>query len=149
VGLLAAVLAGGLGLSGGAATEMVVADRRSGIAISGYDPVAYFTEGAPTLGRGDFEYTFAGAVWRFRNEGNRGAFIADPEVYMPRYGGHDPVAIARSVALPGDPRLWLVEGRRLYLFYTVDNKEIFSASRGRAVAAADRRWPSVQLTLAP
>jgi hypothetical protein len=148
--LAVVVLAGGLGLSvSAAASEMVVADRRTGIAINGYDPVAYFTDGAPALGHGDFEYAFAGAVWRFRNEGNRGAFVADPEIYMPRFGGYDPIGVARGVAVPGDPRRWGIAGKRLYLFYTIDNKDIFLAGRQRTIAAADRNWPSVQLTLAP
>jgi hypothetical protein len=128
---------------------MVVMDRRTGIAIHGYDPVAHFTDGAPALGQGDFEYTFGGAVWRFRNAGNRGAFMTDPEVYMPRFGGYDPVGVARGVAVPGDPRRWVIAGKRLYLFYTIDNKDIFLASRQPAAAAADRNWPAVQLTLAP
>ena len=72
------------------------------------DPLAYFIDGASLRGSDDFEHAYAGAVWRFRNEGNRAAFIADPQVYMPRYGGYDPVGVARGVAVPGDPRLWLV-----------------------------------------
>ena len=73
--------------------ELVVVDRHTGLAISGFDPVAYFID-TPSPGRGEFEATFAGAVWRFRNAGNRAAFVADPEVYMPRFGGYDPVAVA-------------------------------------------------------
>ena len=89
-----------------ATTELIVVDRNSGLAISGFDPVAYFIDGVAMPGKGDFEASFAGAVWRFRNEGNRGAFIADPDTYMPRFGGYDPIGVARGVAVPGDPRLW-------------------------------------------
>ena len=71
-------------------------DRNSGLAISGFDPVAYFIDGAASLGKGEFEASFAGAVWRFRNEGNRGAFMADPDIYMPRFGGYDPIGVARG-----------------------------------------------------
>ena len=83
-------------------------DRNSGLAIGGFDPVAYFIDGVATPGKGDFEASFAGAVWRFRNEGNRGAFLADPDIYLPRFGGYDPTGVARGVAVPGDPRLWVV-----------------------------------------
>ena len=72
-----------------ATTEHIVADRNSGLAIHGFDPVGYFTEGSPTLVKGEFEYRHGGVVWRFRNAGNLSAFAADPDVYMPRYGGYD------------------------------------------------------------
>src|SRR5207244_12096850 len=85
-----------------ATTERVVVDRHTGLALYGVDPVAYFTERKPVPGRPEFEYSYAGAVWRFDNEGNRAAFAADPDVYMPRYGGYDPVGISRGLATPGD-----------------------------------------------
>jgi hypothetical protein len=132
-----------------ATTEHVVVDRNTGLAILGFDPVAYFTDGAALAGKGDFELSFVGAVWRFRNPGNRAAFAADPDVYMPRYGGYDPVGVARGVAVPGDPRLWLLAGHRLYLFYTAEARAAFAASEDATIAAADRNWPAVQLTLSP
>jgi hypothetical protein len=152
---LAAVLAvAGAGIGGTGATraqtgERVVVDVHNGLAISGFDPVAYFTEGAATPGRGEFEYRFAGAVWRFRNQGNRAAFVAAPEVYMPRFGGYDPIGIVRGVAVPGHPRLWFVTGGRLYLFYTVDSQAAFVLDIDRTAAAAERKWSSVMSTLSP
>jgi hypothetical protein len=132
-----------------ATTERVVVDRNTGLAISGFDPVAYFIDGEARAGKGDFEYRFAGAVWRFRNEGNLGAFAADPEIYLPRFGGYDPVGIARAVGVPGDPRLWLISGERLYFFYTPAARAAFAADAEGVIATADRNWPSVQQTLSP
>lgn len=132
-----------------ATTEYVVVDRHTGLAISGFDPVAYFIDGAPVLGKGAFELTFAGAVWRFRNEGNRAAFAAHPEIYMPRFGGYDPVAVARGVGVAGNPRYWLLSGERLYLFYTENSRAAFAADEQELTTTADRKWPSVQLTLSP
>jgi hypothetical protein len=86
-----------------ATTEQIVVDGRTGLAISGFDPVAYFVEGAAKPGRDVFEHVFAGVTWRFCNEGNQAAFAADPEVYMPRFGGYDPVGIARGVTAPVTP----------------------------------------------
>ena len=88
---------------GAATTERIVVDRNSGLAISGFDPVAYFTDAKPLPGKGEYEQAVAGAVWRFRSAGNRAAFKADPDVYMPRFGGYDPVGVARGVAVPGNP----------------------------------------------
>jgi hypothetical protein len=144
VGILASMRAGGA-----ATTEYVVVDRNSGLAISGFDPLAFFTDGKALPGKGEFEYRYAGAVWRFRNQGNRAAFAADPGIYMPRFGGYDPVGIGRGVAVPGDPRIWVIAGARLYLFYLPENRAAFSTDSERIVVAADRQWPAVQLTLSP
>lgn len=143
--VLASLAGPAAGLS--ATTEQVVADWRSGIALGGVDPVAFFTDAAPKTGRTDVEYTYAGVTWRFRNEGNRAAFAADPEVYMPRFGGHDPVGVARGIARPGHPDLWLVAGNRLYLFYSAEARAAFMAEPQQVAEAADEKWSDVLRTL--
>jgi YHS domain-containing protein len=132
-----------------AAAERIVVDRHTGIALGGVDPVAYFVEANAVRGKGEFEHGFAGVVWRFRNQGNRAAFAADPEVYMPRFGGYDPVAVARGVGVPGDPRLWLIVEGRLYLFYTPEARTAFGDNPKDLIEAAERSWPAVQMTLSP
>jgi hypothetical protein len=154
----AAVVAAGLILMGlvlspvssrAATTERVVANRHTGLAIDGFDPVAYFVDGEPRPGRASQEYRFAGASWRFRNEGNRAAFAADPQVYMPRFGGHDPIAAGRGVGAAGHPRLWVIAEKRLYLFYSAEARAQFVRDPAQAIDAADRHWPDVLRTLAP
>lgn len=129
--------------------ERVAVDLHTGLAIGGFDPVAYFVEAEGVLGKGDFEYAFSGAVWRFRNEGNRAAFVDNPEVYMPRFGGYDPVAVAREVGVAGNPRLWLIVEDRLYLFYSPEARTAFADNFKTIVEAAARNWPAVQTTLSP
>jgi hypothetical protein len=141
--LAAAAFAGPLAVEAGT-TDAIVIDRYTGLAIHGYDPVAYFVEDRAVLGRGEFEYAFAGGVWRFRSEGNRAAFIAAPEVYMPRFGGYDPVGLARGVALPGDPRFWHLAGERLYLFRTAEDQAAFILDEERTAATAERKWLNLQ-----
>ncbi|MGB9370166.1 MAG: YHS domain-containing (seleno)protein [Xanthobacteraceae bacterium] len=131
-----------------ATTERVVIDRHTGLAIYGIDPVAYFTERKPTAGRENFELRHAGVVWRFENEGNRAAFAADPEVYMPRFGGYDPIGVSRGVATPGKPALWVVSEQRLYLFYTTEARAAFLANPPEVIAGAMARWSAVQSELA-
>ena len=58
------------------------------VAIKGYDPVAYFTEGKPVKGDKQFETEWKGAKWRFANAKHRDMFAADPEAYAPQYGGY-------------------------------------------------------------
>ena len=148
------MLALGIGVStNGAAlraatTERLVVDQHTGLAIYGMDPVAYFTDHKPVSGRPDFEYRHAGAIWRFANEGNRAAFAGDPDIYMPRYGGFDPIGITRGVATPGFPALWTLFEQRLYLFYTADARSAFLADPASVIASASARWAALRSELA-
>jgi len=132
-----------------ATTERIVVDRFTGLAISGYDPVAFFIDGKPVLGDADIELAYAGAIWRFCNPGNREAFAANPEVYAPQFGGYDPVGVARGTAVAGNPNLWVISGGRLFLFYDNDRLQAFTADADRMAATAERRWPEVLNTLSP
>jgi YHS domain-containing protein len=132
-----------------ATTGRVVTDTLTGLAMSGFDPVAYFADRTPRMGDGAHEINYAGAVWRFCNEGNRVAFARDPAVYAPRFGGYDPVALVRGVAVPGHPLIWLIARDRLYLFSTPENRASFAAAVDRAAAAADHYWREVAPKLPP
>jgi YHS domain-containing protein len=59
-----------------------------GVALDGYDVVAYFTDGKPTKGDSDFSTEWKGAEWRFANAAHLEAFKTDPEKYAPQYGGY-------------------------------------------------------------
>ena len=129
------------------AAAAVTVNPATGLAISGFDPVAYFIETKAELGRPEYELTADGVIWRFRNEGNRAAFEADPEVYRPAFGGYDPVAIGRERAVPGHPLIWRMVDGRLYLFYSEQNRAAFLADPARVLAAAERKWPAVEQSI--
>jgi hypothetical protein len=129
-------------------TERVVVNRFSGLAIEGFDPVAYFVEQQAVLGLPDYEASQAGAVWRFHNEGNRASFVAHPEIYGPQFGGYDPIDVARGVTLAGNPRFFVVAGQRLYLFGLEANRDAFAADPGRYLPEARERWPQLEEMLA-
>ena len=148
IGLLASLAGQGLPGSAAATTERVVVNRYTGLAIEGFDPVAYFVEARPMPGLPDFEASQAGAVWRFRNEGNRASFAAHPEVYGPRFGGYDPIDLARGVTVAGNPRFWLISGQRLYLFGREENRDAFAADAERILQEANARWPELERDLA-
>jgi hypothetical protein len=125
-----------------AATENQLAvNRDTGLAISGFDPVAYFTESKAEFGRPELELNLDGVIWRFTNEGNRGAFAEHPEVYAPRFGGYDPVAITSDRSVQGHPLIWVVVGQRLYLFYSEKARAAFLGDPGRFIDTAERKWP--------
>ncbi|HEX7790139.1 MAG TPA: YHS domain-containing (seleno)protein [Afipia sp.] len=131
----------------GAATERVVVNRHSGLAIDGFDPVAFFTDAEPSRGLPDVEVSERGVVWRFRNEANRGAFLAHPEIYSPRFGGYDPVHVAQGKAVAGRPQLWLISGERLYLFSREESRAAFVADPQGILKQADGLWPALSGTL--
>ena len=123
--------------------EPVVVDPASGLAISGFDPVAYFSRGEPVLGRPELELGLGGVVWRFNNVGNRAAFAERPDVYAPQFGGYDPVAIGRGASVAGHPQIWAISGERLYLFYDDAARSDFLADPARIIERANQKWPGV------
>ncbi len=154
IAVLASLLSASLGELAGrgfaaraATTERVVANRFSGLAIEGYDPVAYFADGRPMIGLPDFEASEAGVVWRFRNEGNRASFVAHPDIYGPQFGGYDPIDLARGVTVAGNPRFWLISGERLYLFGREEHRDAFAADPRPVLQQANSRWPALEQDL--
>ena len=135
-------------LAQAATTERVIVNRYTGLAIEGFDPVAYFVDARPVIGLPDFEASEAGAVWRFRNEGNRASFVAHPDIYGPQFGGYDPTDLARGVTFAGNPRFWLVSGQRLYLFGREESRDAFAADPEQFLRDANLRWPQLEQGLA-
>jgi hypothetical protein len=131
-----------------ATTERVIVNRYTGLAIEGFDPVAYFVDARPRIGLPDFEASQAGVVWRFRNEGNRASFVAHPDIYGPQFGGYDPIDLARGVTYAGNPRFWLISEQRLYLFGREESRDAFAADPKRFLLDASARWPAIEKTLA-
>lgn len=145
-------LAAAIGLAGPCAeawavTERVVVNRHSGLAIDGFDPVAYFTDAEAAKGQSDVEAVESGAVWRFRNDANRAVFLAHPEIYGPRFGGYDPVDVARGKTIAGRAQVWLISGERLYLFSREDNRNAFAADPEGVLKRAGGKWPALVETL--
>jgi len=131
-----------------ATTERVIVNRYTGLAIEGFDPVAYFVDARPTAGLPEFEASQSGAVWRFRNEGNRASFVAHPDIYGPQFGGYDPIDLARGVTYAGNPRFWLISDQRLYLFGREESRDAFAADPKRFLLDASTRGPAIERNLA-
>jgi hypothetical protein len=127
-----------------ATTERVIVNRYSGLAIEGFDPVAYFVDSRPMVGLPEFEASESGVVWRFRNEGNRASFVAHPDIYGPQFGGYDPCDLARGVTFAGNPRFWLVSEQRLYLFGREESRDAFATDPQRFLRGANARWPALE-----
>jgi len=115
----------------------------SGVAVGGYDPVAYFTDGKPVPGRADITLQHAGATWRFASAENRAQFAADPAKYAPQYGGHCAWAVAQGYTAKGDPSAWKIIGGKLYLNYNADIQKRWEGQAAANISKADGHWPKL------
>jgi len=130
-------------------SEMVVKDPLSGLALYGYDPVAYFLDNAALPGDVQYESRFGGLIWRFRSEANRAAFAHAPENFVPAFGGYDPLAVGEGIPLEGQPSLFAMFERKLFLFAREESREKFLSNPKNLADAAAKVWPAVQKKLVP
>lgn len=129
-----------VGASAASLVQTVVTDPLSGVAIEGYDAVSYFTEPEPQQGLPDYEYVWQGVPWYFASAANRDVFMRNPDIYAPQFGGHCLMSLSRGFLSDGKPRLFVIEGMKLYLFYSLANREAFLNGGVRTVATANANW---------
>lgn len=113
----------------------------SNLAIQGYDPVAYFTEGAPVEGKESIQLMWMGATWRFSSAANREAFERNPQKYAPQYGGYCAYAASQGYAAASDPETFTLYEGKLYLNHSRPVRSVWARDRAQNVAKADATWP--------
>lgn len=128
--------------------QSVVTDPLTGVALDGFDPVSYFIGASPVMGVPDYTYTWAGVPWYFASAANRDVFMLHPEIYAPQYGGHCTTALARGYLSDGNPQLYVVEGMKLYLFYSIANRDAFFEADAASVKTASANWARMQNSIA-
>ena len=121
----------------------VFTEFRSGLALDGYDAVAYHEAGAPTKGSSEFTAEYNGAKWRFASAETRDRFIADPARYAPQYGGYCAWAAAEGYTAKGDPRHWKVVDGKLYLNFNGRIQRRWEQDIPGHIAKADANWPGI------
>lgn len=112
----------------------------AGLAIKGYDPVAYFTLGAPTRGLAQFTATHDGATYRFASAEHKAKFEQEPAKYVPQYGGYCAYAVAKGYTAAVDPTAWQVVGDKLYLNYNAAVAKTWAGDIGGYTKSADANW---------
>ena len=115
----------------------------SNVAVSGYDPVAYFTDGKPVKGDKSFVLQHAGAEWRFASAQNRDRFAASAQEDAPQYGGYCAWAVSQGYTASGDPRYWRVVDDKLYLNYDSDVQGKWEKDIPGFITKANQNWPVV------
>lgn len=115
----------------------------SRVAVSGYDPVAYFTEGRPVRGSTEQRIMHRGYEYRFASAEHLAAFRADPSRYLPQYGGYCAWAVSQGYTASGDPTNWRIVDGRLYLNYNDEVQRRWEQDIPRHIRSANANWPSV------
>jgi YHS domain-containing protein len=139
---IATVLCGALArLPAGAGEGTRVTAR---VAISGYDAVAYFTDGHPVKGSAAFSSPFDDAVYYFASAEHQKIFAADPDRYAPHYSGYCAVGISVGFKVEADPEAWAISDGRLFVFQNKQGKAVFSADPAGIIAKADANWPALK-----
>lgn len=126
------------------AEAQLVNRSRSGLAIDGYDPVAYFTEGRAVPGNPSIEFTWNGTRYRFSTAANRERFEKDPAAYVPQYGGFCAYAVSRGYTASVDPDAWAVVDGKLYLNYSKRVQRLWQEDVPGNISKGDQNWARLQ-----
>jgi YHS domain-containing protein len=119
-------------------------NETGGVAIKGYDPVAYFTDGKAVKGAAQFQHAWGGAAWHFASAEHRDAFAADPQKYAPRYGGFCAFGVAQGYKVQIDPEAWSIVDGVLYLNYSPSVKRDWLKDTRGYITRADANWPGLE-----
>jgi YHS domain-containing protein len=114
--------------------------------INGYDAVAYFTEGKPTRGNGHHVAVFDGVTYLFASEENKKKFEANPEQYIPAYGGYCAYGVSVEKKFVGDPEVWKIVDGELYLNLDKDIQSEWEKDVSGHIRKADSNWPRIKDT---
>jgi hypothetical protein len=116
------------------------------LAIRGYDPVAYFTDGKPTPGQAAHEYVWHDLRWRFASLAHREAFAKEPVRYAPQYDGYCALGVAWEQGHKDvvDPEAWVIVDGKLYLTYNHQGFEMWQEKQSENIERANQNWVRVK-----
>src|SRR6266404_6839346 len=117
------------------------------LSISGYDSVAYFTDGKPVQGKSEFEYLWHKLRWRFASGEHRESFAKDPDRYTPQYDGYCAMGAAAGEAAHKDtvdPEAWAIVDGKLYLTHMRQAMEDWQQNPAKYIKPADESWAAVK-----
>jgi len=133
----------GLVAKNGRSEKVLVNIDDEGVAVQGYDVVAYFTDGKPVLGSPEHESIFGGAKYHFASKEHRDLFEREPTRYEPAFGGYCAYAASINKISPIEPEFWQIENDRLLLQHTQKAYDLFNADTPGNLAKADHNWPGL------
>ncbi|MFM9936781.1 MAG: YHS domain-containing (seleno)protein [Novosphingobium sp.] len=134
-----------------AATQAAVAGSvapvnvdQTGLALRGFDPVAYFETGQPTEGVAAITATVDGVRYLFATNAHRQAFVADPAKYLPQFGGFCAIGTSYGEKVDADPQTGRVVNGKLYLNFSPTVQALFDKDVAGTISRAEENWPTVK-----
>jgi YHS domain-containing protein len=115
-----------------------------GLALGGYDPVAYFDTGKPTHGEAKITASYGGARYQFASEAHRKTFLSDPKKYVPEFGGFCAVGTSFGEKVDIDPNTGKVVKGKLYVNSNPKAQAIFDKDTTGTITRAEHKWPAVK-----
>jgi len=138
-----------IGAGSAFANDSVNTGYFGGVAIMGYDTVAYFTDGKAVKGSEEYSYDWLGTPWHFASQKHKEMFMSQPAKYAPQYGGYCAGEVVNgSVTVNIDPEAFKIIDGKLYLIYDQGNADVFAENASDTVPKADANWPVVEAKLA-
>ena len=131
------------GLSSASAADLVNVSGVSGVAINGYDPVAFFTDKKPVNGNFKISAKHRGAIYYFASEQHKAMFAKNPDMYAPQNGGFCTFGVSVGALFPVDIRTWQVRNNKLYLNLNPDILKMFNQDLDGNIAKAAKNWPGL------
>ncbi len=114
-----------------------------GVAVKGYDVVAYFTQSKPVKGSAAFAHSWMGATWWFASARDRDQFAASPEKFAPEYGGYCAYGVSRGHTVEIDPEAWRIVEGKLYLNYSKGVQQKWVQDVPGNIIKANQNWPKL------
>lgn len=118
--------------------------EKDGVAIRGYDPIAYFAEMKPVKGSPEFNAEYQGSTFYFSTAANRDMFAANPDKFAPQYGGYCAFGMAKVYKATIDPAAFTVADDKLYLNYSKTVRFQWTLDIPGYIRKADENWPEVR-----
>jgi YHS domain-containing protein len=125
----------------GSDSAVPAVNAAEGIGLKGYDPAEYFINETPTKGSEQYSFAWKGVTYRFASAENLDRFKADPEKYLPQYGGYCAYAMSLDRIADIDPSRWAIVNGKLYLNNGFVAEKLWSINKTGNIASADRNWP--------
>ena len=112
----------------------------TGLALRGYDPVAYFETGKPTHGMAAIKASYGGARYLFATKAHRRSFLNNPNKYLPQFGGFCAVGTSFGEKVDVDPETGKIVNGKLYLNNGPKAQEIFDGDPVNTISRAEHNW---------
>lgn len=123
---------------------LVAGNPAPGLAVHGFDVVAYFNNAKPVQGDARYAVVYKEATYRFASKANLNAFKASPAKYEPAYGGYCAFGVSVGAKFDGDPRYWRIVDGRLYLNLDRDIQQTWLKDVPGAIKKAEANWPKLR-----